>query len=275
MIEKCVSSNRLSVMARGWIPPAALLCLLACLWQPASAEIVEYREVFGVSGSGNKAMSHVGWQAHQGPEATPYGDAGGPGIFLSYLAGKPQDLPNVNAGTAENVAAGYGAKSTSGIGMAWTDEWTIDRTLHEITSISFYSRDNSADDTYRIAIRIGETEPEWEWFASETTFSHAGGGSGMVNAIRHVLPFSTDAAQWRDLTFTPGTELSLATTSRTDALPAGKVTALGLYMEMDGARTMRFDTYEVRVPEPGTLLLLAFGGLATMGMFGRRKKARG
>ncbi len=236
--------------------------------EPTIREFIDYREGFGVSTSApsDRPLNTVGWYAHYGSDATD--DSTSSSVLkISRNIGKPTGLDNINAGVADHTSRGYGYKlGAEALGIAWTDEHSV--RVGEISSFKFHSRNSSGEDEFRVAIRIGEED----WFASATTF-HSGGGTTSDfsdNAIQHMLLFSTEANAWHELTFIPEVSLELGDVL-TDPLPAGNVTAFGLYMDGPSAKTMRFDTFEVWVvPEPTSWLLM----LCTLacGLLARRRR---
>ncbi|MDY0169444.1 MAG: PEP-CTERM sorting domain-containing protein [Thermoguttaceae bacterium] len=240
--------------------------------EPTILEFIEYREGFGVAAGApsDQPLGTVDWYGHYGSNAT--NDSASAGVLkISRFDGKPTGLDNINAGVADHTSRGYAYKLGSETpGIAWTDEHSI--RVGEISSFKFHSRNSNGENEYRVAIRIGEED----WFASATTF-HSGGGTGTSsdftdNAIQHILLFSTDADAWHDLAFIPDVSLELGDVL-TDPLPAGNVTAFGLYMDGPSASTMRFDTFEVWVvPEPTSWFLMLCA--LACGLLVRRRRGK-
>lgn len=234
--------------------------------QPASASL--YSESFPNGGS-NAAFSTVGWNAHIGASATA--DTGSSDSVVSNATGKTGVI-------------GYGAKTglTTGAGLYWTTEiGTVAPT--SITSIQFFSNNASTADILRVAIRIDNGTPgnsaDDTWYATNTAFqrnsSTAGSSTNWVaNGELETFAFTSAAASWRDLTFVPGSSLSIATSARLSDLPAGNINAVGIFGSGSAngniAGVIRFDEFTV-VPEPsgvGAALLAATGLLI------RRRRAR-
>ncbi|MCS7305498.1 MAG: PEP-CTERM sorting domain-containing protein, partial [Thermoguttaceae bacterium] len=130
---------------------------------------------------------------------------------------------------------------------------------------------------FRLVVGIQDGQ-EIRWFASDAVFTNTGDlqtgtfDQFPTEAVLRGMLFSLEGLLWRDLTFSPGQTLSLASSARTQPLPLGSIVRAGLYLY--GATTMRFDTFEIYgmvVPEPSTWVLLVLG--AVLSMFGllRRK----
>jgi hypothetical protein len=217
-----------------------------------------YTENFPNSTGANRAMSTVGWNAAVGPSGTDTSTA-----TTNYVV-------SFNLGQG-NVAGYVGKTSTGTVGLAYTSEYVVDRSAFSISTISFYSNNTSAADSFRIALQIGGN-----WYATDTAFSRnsttAGSPSNFPsNAELESFAFTDAAASWRALTFASGTSLSLSGTTLGSNLPGGNITAFGLY-SASNVGVLRFDTFQISatpIPEPSAAGLLLVGGW----LLARRRRA--
>ncbi len=93
-------------------------------------------------------------------------------------------------------------------------------------------------DAARLAIRIDST-----WYATEATYTNtnaAASGADWTNAETKTITFAKTAANWRDLTVTPGSALTLAGAARGTDLPSGAITGFGVYVAATPTAAMRF-----------------------------------
>jgi hypothetical protein len=202
-----------------------------------------------------------------------------------------QDLPNFQGsdGTTTSYAFGQapaaGAADPPGIAaqpdtefLFFTDEFPIDRSQWDITSITWDMRNSSPSNLARVAVEI-----DGQWYVSDEQFFHT---AGAANWAPQGLLFSTDGSDWRELTFedtaAPDDDIEVALATLSGPLPAGDISRLGMYFrgEQDGERTMvRFDNYQIHarqspaqpIPEPATLVMSALG-LLGLGRFLRRRR---
>ena len=137
-------------------------------------------------------------------------------------------------------------------------------------SFGFSIANAAANRLARLAVEVGTN-----WYATDATYTSGAfavatlGGATQPSVPSYSVNFAPTASLWRDLSFdgtmtidpndgraTPiaGTTLSLATTPRTSNLPAGNITAWGIYWEPfagDAGGNRRVDTFSVsQIPAP-------------------------
>jgi hypothetical protein len=254
----------------------ALAALSQSLAPALATAAIVYTEDFPntVIPVGNQPMSSVGWQAHLGPTAADH-----TGLNTTMLIA-----------TAAGIGGpvGYaGETSTSGTsyGLFWTTEpGTI--ALANLQNFSLYSNNASATDGLRIALRLDNNTPgnaaDDIWVAANTPFVRNSATAGSVsnfvtNGELETLAFTTAASAWRDMTFTPGSTLSLAAVARGSDLPAGSINAAGVFysaatVSSGNAGVIRFDAFTIEaIPEPSTY---ALGGAALVGLLSWKRRRR-
>ncbi|MEM7572344.1 MAG: malectin domain-containing carbohydrate-binding protein [Bacteroidota bacterium] len=211
---------------------------------PIDPGTVLYRETFwSTNDSGNEPLAPIGWTGVNTSSGSPFAN-----FIRSNSIGKPTGLPTVNAGNDDpGPAKAIGllaAFSGNGPYFAFTEEYDIDLNEVTIENIKWYQGHASAALATRVAVRIGG-----QWYASNETFTGPalGSASNFQNADpngaqQKDLVFSTAAADWVLLNFTPSSALSIGGAAPADL--SGTVDAFGLYA--DGANaTFRADNFEI------------------------------
>jgi hypothetical protein len=272
------------------------------LWMPVARGDVIYREVFGntpgASGSQpNTNFDSVGWSAYWSPTAqteiqgsviTPTTNYNNFGVSDSF--GTPVTLTNVNTGsqaasTTNGFAFSSGFLSVSNTILFETSQYTVNQSVWNIGSISFYSGNTSNTfpngmPGWRIAIQM-----DGNWYASSQVLVQnnniASAAAFNTSGQQLVFNWTTAASAWDSLNFVPGTSLVLGSTLGSN-LPADPITAFGLYSDpavntngIGGVATRRFDTYEIDgtvIPEPSTVALV-FVGLGVLWGLRRSRRA--
>lgn len=180
-------------------------------------------------------------------------------------------LLSSNAGVGGDPGFAY---NFSGVGaraiLAWYDDAVFSQS--DVTALSAFIGHSNAGNETRFAVRI-ETIDGPEWFVT-TAFgtNNVGAATNFASgAIEFSVPFTTDGAQWRALAFdglvgdaSSGFDLfNGAQSGMVDDLPAGDITAVGVYSYTQNNSVTRLDNFTV-VPEPASLTLLTLGGLAML-----------
>ncbi|MBC8009301.1 MAG: PEP-CTERM sorting domain-containing protein [Burkholderiales bacterium] len=250
-------------------PRLRLLAALAAvsLVSAASAQSVIYREVFGrTAGTGNASLSTYNWLGYSGAtavnESASFGNFGiapegtaGSGSFSNV-----NSLAAVNSGAVTPVDNGRTFFFGSGIFLAYTTEYTVNRSTNSITTITWDQRNDGP--ALSAAVQIGGN-----WYASSTV---PGGGGGTAWSVAS-LNFQTTS--WTAVNFTAGSTLSIGATT---VLPAGDITGFGIFgPTARGTTGARLDGYTINataIPEPSTYAALV--GAAVLGLAACRRRAR-
>ena len=97
-------------------------------------------------------------------------------------------------------------------------------------------------DTVRFAIKIDDA-----WYATDATYvatQASASGSDWSLADTHSITFAQTAANWRDVTLTVGSTLTLAGSARGSDLPDGEITGFGIYSPAVPAGNVRVRNFE-------------------------------
>jgi hypothetical protein len=267
---------------------------------------VIYRETFSqTAGAANTNFDFAGWAGYWSPTAQSVvqgnvTNASGNSVYDNFGIGSSVGRPS--GGTVTNVNAGASVGNTNGFPfssgflsvsnniLTYTTEYTVNQSLWNVGSISFYSGNTSNNPNafpgnnipgYRIAIQM-----DGNWYVSATNMvqnnSVANAAGFASSGQQMVFNWTTTASAWLNLSFVPGTTLAIGSAVGSD-LPTDAITAFGLYSDpsistngVGGLGTRRWDTYEINavaVPEPGSvaLVLIALGAL--VGGLRRSRKA--
>jgi signal transduction histidine kinase len=116
--------------------------------------------------------------------------------------------------------------------LVWLETGT---NLHNraIREIGFYTKNDAAVSTERVVIRIGA-----RWFATTELFRDSGGNSAW---LLNTFAFTRAAQAWRTL----DTNTLMLGAALTAPLPAGAITAVGVFGEHRGATKIRLDEFQV------------------------------
>jgi len=187
-------------------------------------DVVLYEETFP-NGQGNyKPLAWVGWEGYVGSNAT------------EVTTTVPGDWNENNIIVDSEDDKAFHLKGN--ITFMFTEESGV---LSQFDVGAFSADIQKKDTPFRFAVRIdtngtpGDTSDD-AWFATD-----AGYIEGSQTTVTSA--FTTAASDWRDLTLNPGVELSVAASARTEDLPAGDLTAYGIYGEANG--DMRIYNYKV------------------------------
>lgn len=273
---------------------AVLFCL-----QATYADVI-YRETFSqTAGAANTNFDFDGWAGYWSSTAqtTDQGNTTNGAFQTVYNNfGLGSSLGRPSGGTYTNVNAGPNVGNTNGFAfssgflsvsnsiLTYTTEYTVNQSLWNVGSISFYSGNTSnafpnGMPAWRIAIQM-----DGNWYASSQllvqTVNVAAAANFPTTAQQLVFNWTTTASAWDSLSFVPGSTLALGGVIGSD-LPADPITAFGLYSDasvntngVGGIATRRWDSYEIdgtAVPEPSSVMLALVGFGALLGLLRSRK----
>lgn len=183
---------------------------------------------------------------------------------------------------AQGFAYNYNGSGSARTIVSWYDGGgSLSIPQSQITSLELKLGNSASTSSTRFVIRIGADQ----WFvASNANVATSNIGSATNFATSHVdyvMNFTTDGSAWQILqrwddvsAFDPVADPSSQTFSGRDAsgtwdlvmpatLPAGNITAVGVYSYTGNNASTRFDDFAV-VPEPATWAAIL--GLAALGM---------
>jgi PEP-CTERM motif len=263
--------------------------------QASYADVI-YRETYSrTAGAANTNFDYVGWAGYWSATAQPsdsplYGPTNNNFAVGSSL-GRPSGgtFTNVNAGPEDGNTNGFafasGQLAVSNNILVYTSQYTVDPSVWNVGSISFYSGNTSNTfpngmPGYRIAVQI-----DGNWYASSQLLVQnnniANAAAFATSGQQLVFNWTTAASAWLSLSFTPGTTLALGGPVGSN-IPSDPITAFGLYSDpavntngVGGTATRRWDSYEIdgtAVPEPSSVMLVLIG-LGTLVGFCRSRKA--
>ncbi|MES2661143.1 MAG: hypothetical protein V4689_21150 [Verrucomicrobiota bacterium] len=159
------------------------------------------------------------------------------GVVTDYSNSIPQakNSPNI----ADNTAGAAGTTGYLVVGLntvvnpvlAWVDTAGLFQSS-VLSSVGFYTKNGSAANTERVAVRIGGS-----WYVSAQTYSDMGTNSVWTEQN---FTFSNSASAWLPLNITT---LVLGAPLATP-LPAGEITGVGLYCDIIGEK-IRMDEFKI------------------------------
>jgi hypothetical protein len=232
---------------------------------------VLYQENFNNSSGANQAVNAGGWQGFAGPSAT---------VVTSSMSSPSGDVFIAGGNGNPSPPAGYlaSANSPSGNFITVVNTFTNGITIPNMVGneITFRMGNSSTDALVRIVIQIGGdgSVGSGSWYAnSGAWFTNAGyTAATFSSADPSAVTFGINvgpADVWRPLTLVPGSTMSLSTSTTTIA--TSTITGIGFIISGSN-QVVRIDNLTV-VPEPGTVSMLALGGLMIFGLLRRRRLA--
>ncbi len=247
----------------------ALVALMGTTGHSGAATLI-YQQNFGATSTGQ--LTAVDWQALSSFEPANLVSATQPHqhyLGLYALSGAPSDAPNVNAGPSASDQTGllrlYSADNRAYTTLAFTQQYTIDRSAWEVETISFYAaKTNVSLGTVRAAIRINSL-----WYVSGERMPaplSSNADTAFATSAR-LIEINFSQEEWYLLTAEVGSSFSIASGS-VEALPEGDIDAFGVFADPlpPNDRRLMIDTYSITataVPEPtsAALLLLVAGAM--------------
>jgi hypothetical protein len=206
-----------------------------------TVNVLLINEHFNQALADNAAVSNApGWHASAVAvttmTVTDYTTTGGNGNFptLSQNVTAPDAI-----GSTGFLVMGEAANATPS--LIWKDTTALLQN-HQVTNISFFTRNNSSNTTVQIAIRINTN-----WYASTATFTDTSGGA--VPWVAQNFAFNYDAASWQDL---DATALTLGS-ALTGPLPNLSVSAVGFFGTMTAGKIRLDEMKAAGIPFSYTL----------------------
>ena len=198
--------------------------------------VMLYREVFPNNTAGNITLASAGWYNHDTAAGLP--DTTNNGV--SNLTGRPVGEYAVNSNpVSAETSAGFASDwdAANAVEFIWTDEFTVDRAGYQIQNIRWYQGNSQAGTEMRVAVRIGGL-----WYVTSQVFTNAAmtGAQFGTNAEEKILDFNT--ASWNTFNFTESSVLSIGGAV---SLPAGDITAFGLFTANNPNGFIRFDSFTI------------------------------
>jgi hypothetical protein len=250
------------------------LVLMAGLLVGSAPAAVIYYESFSVNTANNNPFPINGWFLHGAAGGVALSNGGDPNGANNQAAGINDNRTfNINAGAADatndaQTGRYFYVPNGQNNGILWTNEYTVAAGSFTVDNIRWWDRSDAAPNFInRAAVQVGGN-----WFVSSSGATATGAvtinaGDGTWTQIG--VDFAT--AQWLPITFTPGTALTQTISGTPQSLPAGDITAFGVYHQIQivTAGLARVDAFEINatpVPEPSTFVL---SGMALLGLAGK------
>ena len=208
---------------------------------------VFYREIFPNPTSGElRDLAETGWHLNRGPTGTTIPATVANDVLNLFVEGRPTDAPPVNSSPAypDELVLGLAGDRSSDLGneIFWTDEYTVNRTDATVTEIRWYQGNVVGTDAFQPALQISD-----RWLVSDVAYETAPLESFLdFDSQAEEVVVDVQASAWRELDFVPDSALAVGPIT---ALPAGDITAFGLYIE-DRTDNVRFDTFEINGTVP-------------------------
>lgn len=243
-----------------------------------ASPVTVYSENFDdVPTSGNGiSVSNFGWEAHRGGNGARTGSGndaanwGGDPLASGGAGGGRQIRVVPDAAAHTPPARIYSFFQSAEDVLVWTDEFSaITLSNYSTLDVSFAHRADTGV-AFRAAVRINDGVND-TWYASNILANGTGSGTVWTVSTANVL-----GAQWSSFAFS-GTQTTSnpgpfdATGSFDGALPAGTITAAGIYYQMPNGGNARYDSFLIQgtlIPEPASLAFLAAAPL----LLGRRRR---
>lgn len=242
---------------------AALAAVSVAAASTSHAQSVIYREVFGNSGGSvdiRTLPNAYGWETY----ASNGGQFSSNNAIVSADTTSPSNLaslPAVNSGATGNTPLDNGRTFFGGVTsrfLSYTSEYVVDRSAFTVNTIQYDQRGTGP--AVSVAVRI-----DGSWFVSASIAND--NANNVWSTVSHNFATTT----WSNLNFTAGSVLSIGSSA---TLPAGNITAFGIYSEsnFNGVRMDGFTINATAIPEPSAFAALA--GLGALGLVVSRRRSR-
>lgn len=250
-----------------FVPAVLAVVFLASAFARSAGATTIYTEEFPSTANG-VGVASAGWFAYAGSACTDISSSteGAAVIYNSVI----------NGGAQGHAATWPGYSEASGQVLVGTSEFSaIDRSQYSALSFSWYQCVSDTTLAAKLAVRIGDT-----WYASGDTFTNTATytqdtslGYCVVTSGVDPKSLALSSSNWRQMTVTPDTALSVGTTSV--SLPTtGNIVAAGLYTT-GSSGVLCFDSFTISgqaVPEPNTIMLLSTGLIGLLAYAWRKRR---
>ena len=141
-------------------------------------------------------------------------------------------------------------QSTSSAGPSfWYDDQMFGIPISDLHHLSLRLNDDSTADSIKLAVKVGT-----QWYASEQSFSVTGTGASSTDwttAETKTLTFERAGSRWQKMTVTPGSVLSVSTTTESVDLSSDSlINAVGVYSPSKPTGNVRFDDLQINTVQP-------------------------
>ncbi len=248
-----------------------LLCALIAsilVFNSQSHAAVIYAQNFGNAGSGNAAVSSIGWTSLWSTSSGGNVSVHNSNYYIGITnqTGRPTNIQNVNAPVSASATQGvvrlFQADYSYINTLIYTNQYTIDRSAWELDSVTWYAAGTSGGsnlESIQLALQIGGS-----WYVSKKTQMPALTGNAPSNFSTNAAErgiFNFESAEWYTLGAATGSPFAVGTTAIT--LPSGDITAFGLFVQPRQVNPsyVLFDSFVINataVPEPGHLAAIGF-----------------
>ena len=217
--------------------------------------------------------SITGWYAYRGATAIDH-------TFID-ADGSANRIGLSNANGA-NTTTDKGFLFAASVASTPTEQWLSFTTfsLYTPTTVTWQAGNSLASVVVRLAVQSGGN-----WYATEANFGTvAFANLAAFNASAESKSFDFGSnragANWRTLSFTAGSELTLGASGSVSGTLGSDITGLGFYIDQIAASTTRIDNLTINgdfapvsaVPEPSTYALI-FGATVLGFAWVRRRRA--
>lgn len=249
---------------------AALVFSFSLAMASVSAQVV-YSEYFTNETTSNQSLAWLGWECYYGSSAT-VGDNGR--AVINMHDGNPNDPAGYMWVTASAVSQG-----ASNVVCLTEFDSSISLMGDGTTSIiSFSFASTQATVSVRLMVKVNG-----QWYASDTYFTttssmtEAGFEAASTEDVTKSLTFTLDASAWREVTLTPGSALSISSTTLESDLTSSDIDGIGFYLEnshQNWGSSNYIDTLEVTtaaIPEASSSAWLLGGVTALLCLWKRNR----
>lgn len=231
----------------------------------SSSAFAQYTQLFpNASTTTNAPVSSISWTAYQGSTATNVSGA---------VAGSPLDRVGIASANGVDGTAGF-LFAANNTGTATDYAVVTAVTAFRPDGISWRMGNSATNVGVRVLVQVGGS-----WYATSQLFTNASTYTASTFAASidadttKSFTFSTAGANWRAVTLTPGTALSVGASALASPLASDSITGIGFFIDGQGGQAARIDNLVVTaIPEPSSFAALCgFGAVCAAAL--RRRRA--